>query len=145
VVLGEEAFFEKQELMLSTVGVVDDRDEEPPEIDLDSGEELRQRCGVKVFVVVERELAGVQVDLDEVGLHALRRIFDDVENEAEVDHVGGLFLNVRRVDWVPAPGVVAEFSNRENIATVTAAVVKERFTPAELAEQGDYIRETTTL
>ena len=38
VILGEEAFFKKQELMLSTIGMVDDRDEEPPEVDLDACE-----------------------------------------------------------------------------------------------------------
>jgi hypothetical protein len=40
MVLGEEAFFEKQKLMLTTVGVVDDGDEESPEINLDPGEKL---------------------------------------------------------------------------------------------------------
>ena len=38
VILGEEAFLEKQELVFSTIGMVDDRDEEPSEIDLDPGE-----------------------------------------------------------------------------------------------------------
>ena len=38
VILGEEALFEKQELVLGAGGVVDDGDEEPPEFDLDPGE-----------------------------------------------------------------------------------------------------------
>lgn len=40
VVLGEEAFFEKQELVFGSGGVVDDGDEEPLEVDLDAGEQL---------------------------------------------------------------------------------------------------------
>jgi hypothetical protein len=64
VVFGEEAFFEKQKLMLTTVGVVDDGDEEPLEVDLDAGEQLGERGFIEVAVVVEGELAGVQMDLD---------------------------------------------------------------------------------
>jgi hypothetical protein len=64
MVLGEEAFFEKQKLMLTTVGVVDDGDEESPEIKLDPGEKLGERGFIEVAVVVEGELARVQVDLD---------------------------------------------------------------------------------
>ncbi len=64
MVFGEEAFFEKQKLMLTTVGVVDDGDEEPLEVDLDAGEQLGERGFIEVAVVVEGELAGVQMDLD---------------------------------------------------------------------------------
>jgi hypothetical protein len=81
----------------------------------------------------EQGAAGVLPGVDQ-GFHAFGGVFDDVENEAEVDHVGGLFLNLRRVDWVPAPGVVAEFANCFDIAAVAAAVVEERFAAAELAE-----------
>ena len=70
----------------------------------------------------------------EHGFHAFRRIFDDVEDEAEIDHVGGLFRRVRRMDRVPAVGGVAEFFDRDHIATVAAAVVEEGFAAAELAE-----------
>jgi hypothetical protein len=57
VVLGEEAFFEKQELMLGAGSVIDDRDKEPPEVDLDPGEQLGKRCGLEVAVVMEGEFA----------------------------------------------------------------------------------------
>ena len=40
VILGEEAFFEKQELVLGTGSMVDDGDKETPEVDLDPGEQL---------------------------------------------------------------------------------------------------------
>jgi hypothetical protein len=43
VVFGQESLFEKQELVLRSVGVVDDGDEEPLEVDLDAGEQLWQR------------------------------------------------------------------------------------------------------
>jgi hypothetical protein len=43
VVLGEEAFLEKQELVLGSVGVIDDSDEEPFEVDLDAGEKFGER------------------------------------------------------------------------------------------------------
>jgi hypothetical protein len=68
VVFGEEAFFEEEELVLGSRGVVDDGDEEPLEVALDAGEQLGERGFVEVPVVVEGELAGMQVDLDEVGL-----------------------------------------------------------------------------
>ncbi len=68
VVFGEEAFFEKQELVLSTVGMVDDGDEETLEVDLDAGEQFGKRGFFEVAVVVEGEFAGIQMDLDEVGL-----------------------------------------------------------------------------
>ncbi len=64
MVFGEEAFFVSQKLMLPTVGVVDDGDEESPEINLDPGEKLGERGFIEVAVVVEGELARVQVDLD---------------------------------------------------------------------------------
>ena len=70
----------------------------------------------------------------EYGLNAFRRVFNDVEDETEIDHVGGLLLLIRRMDRVPAAGGVAKFFYRENIATVAAAVVEEGFAPAELAE-----------
>ncbi len=63
MVFGEEALFEKQKLMLTTVGVVDDGDEESLEVDLDAGEQLGERGFIEVAVVVEGELGGVQVDL----------------------------------------------------------------------------------
>ncbi len=37
VVFCEETFFEEQELVLGAIGVVDDGDEEPLEVDLDAG------------------------------------------------------------------------------------------------------------
>jgi hypothetical protein len=40
VVFGEEAFFEKQKLMLTTDRVVDNGDEKALEVDLDAGEQL---------------------------------------------------------------------------------------------------------
>jgi hypothetical protein len=70
----------------------------------------------------------------EHGFDAFGRVFDDVEDEAEVDHIGGLFGFIRCVDRIPAAGRVAEFFDRENIAAVTAAVVEEGFATAELAE-----------
>ena len=68
MILGEKAFLEKQELVLGAGAVVDDGDEEALEIDLDAGEQLGERGFLEVAVVVEGELAGMQVDLDEVGL-----------------------------------------------------------------------------
>lgn len=68
MVLGEEAFLEKQELVFRTGGVVDDGDEKALEIDLDAGEQLGKRGCVEVAVVVEGEFPRMQVDLDEVGL-----------------------------------------------------------------------------
>ena len=68
VILGEEAFFEKQELVFGAGAVVDDGDEEPPEINLDPCEQLGERRGVEFPVVMEGELARVKMDLDEVGL-----------------------------------------------------------------------------
>lgn len=61
VVLGEEAFFEEQELVLRAGGVVDEGDEEALEIDFDAGEQLGQRGLFKVAVVVKGELAGVDI------------------------------------------------------------------------------------
>jgi hypothetical protein len=46
VVLGEKAFFEKQELMLGAGGVVDNGDEEAAEVDFDAGEELGEWYGI---------------------------------------------------------------------------------------------------
>ncbi len=66
--------------------------------------------------------------------HAFRRVFDDIEDESEIHHVGGLFLNLRCVDRIPAGRRVSKFFNRENIATVAAAVVEEGFPASELAE-----------
>jgi len=68
VILGEEAFFEKQKLVFGSGGVVDDGDEEALEVDLDAREQLGERGFVEVPVVVEGELSRMQVDLDEVGL-----------------------------------------------------------------------------
>lgn len=68
VILGKEAFLEEQELMFRSGGVVDDGDDEALEVDLDAGEQLGERGFFKVPVVVEGELAGMQVDLDEVAL-----------------------------------------------------------------------------
>jgi hypothetical protein len=70
----------------------------------------------------------------EQGLDAFGRVFDDVEDEAEVHHIGGLFRLVRGVDRVPAVGGVAELRDRLDIAAVAAAVVEEGFAAAELAE-----------
>ena len=43
MVLGEEAFFEEQKLVLGAGGVVDDGDEGALEIDFDAGEQLGER------------------------------------------------------------------------------------------------------
>lgn len=43
VVFGQESLLEKQELLLCSIGVVDDGDEEPLEVDFDAGEQLWQR------------------------------------------------------------------------------------------------------
>lgn len=67
MILGEEAFFEEQELVLGTGGVVDDRNKEALEVDLDAGEQLGERGFLEVPVIVEGELARVEVDFDEVG------------------------------------------------------------------------------
>jgi hypothetical protein len=55
VLLGEEAFFEEEELVFGSVRVVDDRNEEAAEVDLDAGKELGERVFFEVAVVVRGE------------------------------------------------------------------------------------------
>ena len=55
MVFGQEAFLEKQELVLWAGGVVDDGNEKALEVDLDAGEQLGERCFVEVLVVMERQ------------------------------------------------------------------------------------------
>jgi len=81
----------------------------------------------------EEGAAGVLPGVDE-GIDAFGGVFDDVEDEAEVDDVCGVLGGVRGVDGVPAVGLVAEFCDGEDIAAVAAAVVEEGFSAAELAE-----------
>lgn len=47
--------------------MLEDGDEELPEVDLDSESQLREAGVLEAFVVGEGELAGVEVDLGEVG------------------------------------------------------------------------------
>ena len=78
----------------------------------------------------EQGAAGVFPCIDQ-RIDAFGGCFDDVEDEAEVDDVGGLF---RSMDRIPATGWMAEFFDGCDIAAVAAAVVEERFAAAELAE-----------
>jgi hypothetical protein len=112
VVLGEETFFEKQELVFRSGGVIDHGDEEPLEVDLDPGEQLGEWSGVELAVVVEGELAGMEVDFDQVRLAGISveagGAFDiDAEDDGE-------FVEQVAVDGVVAfPGVeVAEVQAR---------------------------------
>lgn len=69
MILGEESFLEEQELVLGAGRVVDDSDEQSLEVDFDAGEQLRERRFVEVPVVVEGELARMEMDLDEASPH----------------------------------------------------------------------------
>jgi hypothetical protein len=57
-----EAFFEEEELVFRAGAVVDDGDEEAVEVDFDAGEELWEWVFFEVAIVVEGELAGVEMD-----------------------------------------------------------------------------------
>ncbi len=67
-------------------------------------------------------------------LNAFGGIFDDIEDEAEIHHIGVYFWCVRCVNRIPAGGSVTEFGDCFHITAVAAAIVEERFTTAQLTE-----------
>ncbi len=66
--LPHEALLEEEQLDSWPFGVVEHFDEEVPQVHLDARSQFGQRPAVKIVVVLERDLAGMLVDFDHVGL-----------------------------------------------------------------------------
>ena len=59
-------------------------------------------------------------------LNSLPRIFDDVEDETQVDHVGGCARTFGGMMWIPAKSGETLRDECSNVFTLPAAVIKNR-------------------